>query len=209
MLNAVQLEILQALIGNALDQDHDMADWPEYLPESVGGSAEDLRAIAAELAKVQSSEPSELVQAARQLNENLHDSTPMTDQITSRAAAQDLLRVIREHEQALSTELAKDSLRARKVWLVPAPWEGPELELDPAAESGGPEPRVPSAARALWVCQQLAELVETEPARADRDPADRAEQTLARVLLSIGALYSVGAGTLSQCCRTALIWERG
>lgn len=205
MLDIQQRAAIQAALGYLLDEDHASAA-PGWLEEKTGCTADELRAASFELAHPQTmladGPDSGLIAAARALNENLPDSLPLSDDICSRADVQEQLQTVREHERALENELARDALRTKRGWLVPAPWDGPELALEPEL---GTEPSVPSRARSLWVLQELARLVETEP----ESLPDESESMLARVMLATGALYARGAGTLSQCMRTASLWERG
>ena len=199
MLNAHQVQVIQNLIGWALDQDHDMHDYPEHLEDLCDGNVDELESIARALADAQDSRA--YIRAARDLNENLPDSLPMTDEIRTRADADEVLRVMNEHAEALYREQVASGPEA--LWLVPAPWDGPELELetDPAPHWD------PQCSRAQYVLTELVQLVASTVPGPDSD--ERAEHELARVLLATGALFARGTGTLSQCVRTALIWERG
>ncbi len=77
---------------------------------------------------------------------------------------------------------------------MPAPWDGPTLELEPGTEPA-------DGYGYLKVPEQLQLLLDTEPSEG----AD----ALARVMLAAGALYAHRKGSLSQCMRTAVLWERG
>ncbi len=197
MLNPHMIQTLQNLIGWALDQDHDMPDYPEHLDDLAETTADELSRIADALALSQktpatSAKRDAYVQAARALNENLPDSLPRTDSITSPADADELLREFRDHAEAL--EQARREV-GQNVWLVPAPWDAPALELEPERRAGlEPHPSEPRAALA-----ELSWLVES----------GSDDGSLARVMLAAGALYAAGKGSLSQCMHTAVVWERG
>ncbi len=200
MLTAHNVQVLQNLIGWALDQDHDMPDYPEHLQDLCESDAYELSRIADALAAASQKTPADsadYVRAARALNENLPDSLPRTDDIKTADDADSVLAEFKSHAEALEQAQRE---QGQPLWIIRAPWDGPALELEPER---GTEPNVPAAARALWTIQELAELVETEPRSNDPEPE------LARVMLAAGALYAAGKGTLSQCMRTAVLWERG
>ncbi len=189
MLSAHNVQTIQNLIGWALDQNHDMPDYPEHIEDLAETTADELSRIADALALSQktpatSASRDAYVQAARALNENLPDSLPRTDSITSPADADELLREFEDHAGAL-----KQARRevGQNVWLVPAPWDAPALELEPQSE----EEEDP-----------LAQLHWLENTGSGSDE-------LGRVMLAAGALYAAGKGSLSQCMHTAVIWERG
>jgi hypothetical protein len=186
MLTLEQIKALQSLIGWALDQDHDTPDF-DFLGESLETNADELLAIARALSAATTRR--QYLTAAQQLAENLPDSVPGS--IGTAADALEFERVLREHLEALELER---SHQVPALWLVPAPWDAPELAFPQVGWLGDEPWNIPN---------QLHELVESEPTSSD------AEEMLGRVLLATGALYARGLGTLSQCLAQATVWERG
>ncbi len=202
MLNPHMIQTLQNLIGWALDQDHDMPDYPEHLDDLAETTADELSRIADALALSQKTPAREesqarYVKAARALAENLPDSIKPTDEIRSTADADDVLREFEDHAGALKQARAEVG---QNIWLVPAPWDAPALELEPQSE----EEEDPIA-QLHWLentgsgSDELARVM----------LAGSGSDELARVMLAAGALYAAGKGSLSQCMHTAVVWERG
>jgi hypothetical protein len=186
MLTLDQIKALQSLIGWALDQDHDTPDF-DFLGESLETTSNEL--ISTALALSEATTRRQYLTAARDLAENLPDSLP--PEMTTTSDALEFERVLREHLEALELERSK---QVPALWLVPAPWDAPELALTDVGTLGDEPWDIP---------YQLSRLCRTEPTTVDAEPM------LGRVMLATGALYARGLGTLSQCLSQAMTWERG
>jgi hypothetical protein len=201
MLTATQLDALHNLIGHALDQAHDAPEGEAEYLDTFDTTASELDSIARELSKITVMPAESYIRAARDLAENLPDSLPAD--ITTQADADNVLREFKQHAESLEQARALEARRwkTQRYWIVSAPWDGPELELEPMPHASSEPTPTLNRTRAELVLEQLSSYVATEP--------NDAEQMLARLMLAAGALYARGAGTLTQCMYTAGVWERG
>ncbi len=192
MLNAHMVQVIQNLIGWALDQEHDMHDYPGHLEDLCESDVSELETIARELANIV---PAEYLQAARHLLENIHDELPR--EIQSTPDAREFELVLSSHLYSLSG--ARQSMP--NVWLVPAPYDG-TAELAPLVDV----PFMDYGLRDSDIPLELQRL-------RDTSESSDASAELARVMLAAGALYARGFGLgserLSQCLKQAMVWERG
>lgn len=129
MFTAHQIQVMAALVTWALDQDHDMPDYPEHLSDLCDSDAYELSRILDSLRMpfADRTAGGSYVQAARHLAENICDSLPQTDDIRTAADADTVLSELTQHAAALA-DADRRSPRAQLAVLLGLPY-GTDLDL--------------------------------------------------------------------------------